>query len=268
MCPHCRSDAPLIYRGVRAYCAACGHSRVVLSAASVTYAGAPQQVGGTLVRAFGMAFLMVGLSIGALVALLVGLIASATAGLVTFAVFSAISAGLYFAFNAGGKRLEAEGEGERDFRRQQALAALAKNHDGALLAPQAAAALDLSVEEADQFLTKLAKTKPDEIGVEIGERGEVFYTFKRHLRGPWGWASFMNFRTPRPAPAPRVRVETAGFSGERAGRYADDPAATSAPPAKTRVSSAPVAKPPTELKIVDADFEEIEEPVAPRRLIR
>ncbi|HTJ80330.1 MAG TPA: hypothetical protein VL400_01370, partial [Polyangiaceae bacterium] len=159
-----------------------------LSSASVTYAGAPQQVGGAVVRAVGWAFLMAGLGVGSLIGLLVWLVASGTAALITFGVFAAFSAALFFAFNSGGKRLSADGEGERDMRREQALSALAKNRGGILQARDAAAALDLSVQEADDFLTKLAKTAPDRVGVEIGDRGEVFYTFQRHVGGSFSWS--------------------------------------------------------------------------------
>ena len=267
MCPHCRSDAPLLYRGVRAYCSACGAPRTVLSAASLTYAGAPQQVGGAVVRVFGWAFLLVGLSIGAIVALLTWLVFTATAGLITFGIFAAFSAAFFFMFRAGGKRLAADGEGERDLRREQAVSALAKNRGGVLLARDAAAALDTSVEEADAFLTRLAKRSPDRVGVEIGDAGEVFYTFSRHVGGSFSWSAFLSWGGSRPGgsryrvPQP-VRVETSGFSGMRGGRYADDPSAAS--PTSVALSK---STPP---KIIDADFEEIDEPSspAPKRLTR
>jgi len=239
----------------------------VLSAASLTYAGAPQQVGGAVVRVFGWAFLLVGLSVGALVALLTWLIFTATAALITFGVFAAFSAALFFMFRAGGKRLAADGEGERDLRREQAVSALAKNRGGVLLARDAAAALDTSVEEADAFLTRLAKRSPDRVGVEIGDAGEVFYTFSRHVGGSFSWSAFLSWGGSRPggsryrAPEP-VRVETTAFSGMRGDRYAEDPA-VAASPASTGLSK---SNPP---KIVDADFEEIEEPsAAPKRLTR
>src|SRR5579872_5936368 len=74
MCPHCGRDAPIVYRGVAAYCTACGSVRLPLSGRSVNLAGRPSKVGGavaTLVGSLVLAFgLICALLIGGLLSLL------------------------------------------------------------------------------------------------------------------------------------------------------------------------------------------------------
>lgn len=199
---------------------------MVLSASSLTHAGKPMQIGGALVRAFGWLSLLAGLGLGALVALLVGLVATPTAGLITFAVFALCTGAWFWLLNQSGKKLESEGDETRDLRREQALDALAMNNRGVLVAAQAASALDLPLGEADDFLTHLAKTRPDEVGVELGDRGEVFYTFARHLS-----------RSPSQVASPRDRV---------------------------RVASAPTPRAAEPQQIIDAEFEPVKEEHARR----
>lgn len=237
MCPYCRTNAPLVYRGVRAYCAACGAKRSVLSASSLTYAGQPAQVGGAVVQAFGWLALMFGVSFSALVALVVWAFATGMAAFVTFAVMSLMALGFFLLVRKGGKKLSETGDDTRAQRREQALFALAANNGGVLQAMQAAAALDLPVNEADKFMTQLAKTR-DDVDVEIGDEGEVFYTFGRgvvigpagSVRAAWG-----------ARPGPRVRIEDL----------------------RNEVRSAAVPRPPEhDIRLknaIDVEFEAIEE---------
>ena len=50
MCPRCRQNAPIVYRGVNAFCTACGAPRSVLANTSVNLAGQPSKVGGQVTR--------------------------------------------------------------------------------------------------------------------------------------------------------------------------------------------------------------------------
>ncbi len=240
LCPYCQQDAPLIYRGITAYCTACGRQRALLSSTSVSFAGKPAHVGGIVVRTFGYLGLTFGVGFALFVGLFVGLVASATAGLITGGVLTALTLIFALPMLFGGKKLEASGDHERDQQRVQAVFALAANRGGVLRARDAAAALDMPIDAADTFLTELAKRRYDEMNVDVSESGEVVYTFPRLLTvEPSRWGSVFS----PGAPAPRVRVEA---PSER-------PAAAVKP-----VSSAP---PP----IIDADFEEIEEPSAGAR---
>lgn len=242
MCPHCRTTAPLVYRGVRAYCAACGRPRGVLSGASLTHAGKPAHVAGAVLHAFGWLLLVLGLGFSALMGLFMWLF-SGTAALVTFGIFGTLSIALFLLARFGKKKLELEGDTERDKRRQQALAALAANRGGRLQAYEAASALDVSVDEADKILTSLAKTKPDEVDVEIGDQGEIFYAFtQQHLAGGayvaygavWGGPGGFRVATSSGPMPSRVRV---------------------APPEEVDRPADPVAA----REILDAEFEAIEE---------
>ncbi|NUP11152.1 MAG: hypothetical protein HOW73_34335 [Polyangiaceae bacterium] len=239
MCPYCRTNAPLVYRGLRATCAACGAPRVIFSGTSLTHAGKPSSVGASVVHAFGWVTLLAGLFIALIVGLFFSLF-STTTGLIfggTLAAFSIIVALL---LRSGGKKLEEDSKEAQLARRKQALFALAQNRGGVLQASEAAAALDLSVEEADGFLTDMAKQRPDVVGVDIGEQGEVFYTFAS--LGPAGgmmWGAARVWTTPG-----RVRVEVPEPSRARVSPEA---------------SSAPSARPIREAEVIDAEFEAIEE---------
>src|SRR5687768_7238675 len=97
MCPHCRTAAPLVYRGVRAYCSACGAKRSVLSGSSLTHAGQPAQVGGAMVQVVGWLALLFGLSFSAMVALIVWAFATGMAAFITFGVMGLMSLVVFLA---------------------------------------------------------------------------------------------------------------------------------------------------------------------------
>ncbi len=204
---------------------------MVFSAASLTHAGQPSAVGGSIVRAFGWATLLVGLMIALAIGAFLALF-SPTVGLVVGGFLGFVALTAFLLLNKGGKSLEAQGQKTRENRREQALEALAYNRGGVLQAAEAASALDLSVDEADGFLTHLAKQHPDLVGVDVGEQGEVFYTFFKVV------------------PVGAVPLAGRGiFSGARVRVEAGPPV----------VSSAPTPRPPIDPKVIDAEFEAIEE---------
>lgn len=230
MCPYCRQNAPLVYRGINAYCAACGRSRSVLSASSLTHAGKPARLGGSVVGVFGWVVLGFGLFVASLLGLIAGLVWTAGTGLVTFAVLSLFPALVFFLLRKGGKALSEAGQETQDHRREQALFALAANNGGVVQAIQVAGALDMTVADADAYLTHLAKTRHDEVDVEIGDQGEVLYTFPQFFRGH------------------RVRIGSFGAAGPWPSEVAS--VARPAPPS---------AESP---RVIDAEFEAIEEAAA------
>jgi hypothetical protein len=189
MCPHCHTDAPLVYRGIKAYCSACGRPRAALSGSSLTHAGKPAKLGGTIVHVFGWAALAVGLLVSMLLGGVVGLLGAATgwfsgmAGLLVGGLLALFSLGVFLLLRLGGNKLEHSADETLEQRREQALRALAKNRGGVLQAADAAAALDMPLAEADALLTRLAKQQPEETGVEIGQEGQVLYTFSSSA---WG----------------------------------------------------------------------------------
>jgi hypothetical protein len=179
MCPYCHTNAPLVYRGLTATCSACGRARVPLTGASLTHAGKPARLGGAVLGAFGWVALFFGLVFSTLLGLLVYAIFTATAGLVVGGIFALLSAGFFWGVRRGGQALEQTGEELRQRRAVEALTSLATAQGGVVTAAAAGRALDMALEEADALLTKLAKTKPDEVEVEVSDRGEVLYVFVR-----------------------------------------------------------------------------------------
>ncbi len=236
MCPHCRTAAPLVYRGISAYCSACGAKRTVLSGSSLTHAGQPAQVGGAMVQVVGWLALLFGLSFSAIVSLVVWVFAPLLTAAITFGVLGLITLGVFLALRKGGQKLAESGDESRDMRREQALFALAATHGGTLQATQAATALDCPVNEADALLTRLAKTRED-VGLEVGDHGEVFYTFARVVTfSPSGGVQSATFTHPV---QPRVRIDE---------RFQDLGSA------RPRVSDSERQK-----NAIDAEFEAIEE---------
>jgi hypothetical protein len=83
----------------------------------------------------------------------------------------------------GGRKLRESGVAAERGARTQAIFSLAANRGGTLTAGDVASALDMPTQEADALLTELAKTRSDEVEVDIGERGEVLYVFTRAAGG-------------------------------------------------------------------------------------
>lgn len=177
MCPYCRTAAPLVYRGVNAACSACGRPRGLLSADSVTYAGQPAKVGASVVLAFGWLGLVLGLGFAMLLGLIVGLVGTATGGLISFGVVALFTTVVFMLVRHGSKRLDASGQKSLEDKQDQALFALAANHGGRVHPMQAAALLNLTVEQADAVLTRLNNARPLEVEVELTDDGQIFYAF-------------------------------------------------------------------------------------------
>lgn len=194
-----------------------------------------------MVRTAGYVGLTFGVGVTLLVALFVGLVGSLTAALVTAGVLLGVTLLFALPMLLGGRKLEASGNEEQTDQRVQAVFALAANRGGVLKARDAAVALDLGVEEADRFLTELAKKKYGDIEVDVSERGEVVYTFPRLLTvGPSDWNSALH---------PRV-------STDERGRLRVEVPKPNVPQTKVGV---PSAGPPQPV-VLDADFEDIDEP--------
>jgi hypothetical protein len=211
-----------------ARCVACGHLRAPWSAGSVTYAGKPARVGGLVARVFGWGVLGVGLALALVVGLLAAWIFPGTpAPWLVGGATALLALLLGVPLVLGGKKLDATGEETETGTRMQALFALAANRGGALRAHEAGAALGVSAEEADALLTRLAKQRPDDVTLDVTDAGEVVYGFPQVL-------------------APSARSWAAGV------RFAEP----------TDVRVAPPAGP---VRVLDAEFEEIEEPAAPAR---
>jgi hypothetical protein len=206
LCPNCKQDAPIIYRGLNAYCTACGQPRSVLSSPSVTMAGQPAKVGGVVVKTLSYVVLAVGTGFSLLMGLLFSLVSSGT-GLTAGLVFAALTLAISLPMMFGGKKLEQTGADEQNAKRSQAVFALAANRGGILRPADVAGSLQIPMQAADELLTHLAKTRGDEIDVDVTEHGEVVYKFPRLLVvGPSQWTGSgqdkVRVEAPRRAAAP------------------------------------------------------------------
>jgi hypothetical protein len=189
MCPRCRRNAPLVYRGVAAYCAACGSPRLPLTSSSVTHAGQPSKVGGTVARVFGWIVLAVGLG----VALLFGvglflLFPEGLAWLVVSAPITLLTVLFSWLLLRSGRGLQQIGEGEQKNARAKAIFALAQHRGGMVTANDVAQALDIRADHADALLTEMAKTTPDQVLLEVDDAGGIYYRFPQLLTAWQGHA--------------------------------------------------------------------------------
>jgi hypothetical protein len=221
VCPHCRQNAPLVYRGVNAFCTACGAPRMPLASKSVNLAGQPSKVGGTLARVFGWIVLIAGTLLGA------GVFATChsilgpdeIAGYVIGVPISAFSLVIGWLLLRSGKQLAKSGEDTEKSTRNQAIFALANTRGGVLTPADVARAIGITPPEADAILTSLAKEHPDHVSIDVDDNGTIFYKFSAALWGamnahPATWVSpqeqqrvAVNTRVANEAGQPGARVE-------------------------------------------------------------
>lgn len=205
VCPNCRQNAPIVYRGVSATCTACGAPRMPLANTSVNLAGQPTKVGGTVTRVFGWIALVVGLLVGfGTLAACGGIFGFATAApwVVSIPILL-ITLILSKVLLSGGRSLEKSGDERQKATRNHALFAMANTRGGVLTANEAAVALNLPPYEADKVLTAMAKEMSDHVSVDVNDDGVVLYRFQGAQ-----WAA-MNHASPalRVDQTPPMRVE-------------------------------------------------------------
>jgi hypothetical protein len=190
-----------VYRGVSAYCTACGSPRVPLATTSVTLAGQPSKVGGTVARVAGWIVLAGGWFFAALVAGLILFLGGDWAALIAGGPIALITSISAYALLRSGRQLKKSGDDTELATKNQAIFALANLRGGVLKAWDVAQALSVTPKEADDILTKLAKEHPDYVTVDIDDDGNILY---RVIAAAWsGMATGMSGMAPN---APPVRV--------------------------------------------------------------
>ncbi len=217
MCPFCGKNAPIVYRGVLAYCTACGRPRLPLSGESVNLAGQPSKVGGTVAHVFGWLVLGGGLLVALLVgALLLALFPGAAVGWIFGAVIALASLAVGLSLARAGKTLEKSGTRHEQSTRAQAVFAMAETRGGMLSAMDVAQSLSLPPHEAEALLTELAKVDSDRVKLEVDDNGAMYFLFPHAI----GEGSVAPGRGPRvdvrPARTPSARPPSASFQGSRA----------------------------------------------------
>lgn len=178
LCPHCHQNAPVVYKGVFAFCAACDKPRAPFSGKSLTFAGQPSKVGGRVARVIGILLLVVGLSAAAALMLFFQLLVPTqnigyAVGL-PVALISVVVSGVLL---LGSRRLRRLGSDVERQTRLETLYALAVNRGGTLTAVDAGRALHSDAAQAEALLNELAKTQPEHVSLEFDEAGQSFYLF-------------------------------------------------------------------------------------------
>ena len=175
MCPLCRKNAPIVYRGVMAYCTACGAPRPPFSGKSVQLAGQPSMIGGTVASVFGWTVLGVGLFIAFTIAWILGLVWSGTAALAFGVPVALLTLIVSMTMLFGGKKLSKSGAKTQSAARFEAIYALASNRGGAVTATDCSRSLSISLDEAERVLTAMTKEFPDYVSLEVDDEGKLFY---------------------------------------------------------------------------------------------
>ena len=211
-CPHCHQNAPIIYKGVFAFCSACDRPRAPFSGKALAFAGKPSKLGGRLGRLLGVLVLSFGLLLAAVLMLSLQLLWPAqnigyALGLPVALISSVVSALLLLASRRLGR---AGADAERQVQ-LEALYALAVTRGGTLTSADAARSLQLDVAQVEALLSNLTKTQPDYVCLELDEAGEPFYLFSRAGTRPHPFGAKY-----RVGPEGKVRVaDVLGVDGPR-----------------------------------------------------
>jgi hypothetical protein len=181
-CISCGQNAPIVLRGVDAFCTVCGARRTPFAADIVNIAGKPARLGGHAARAFGWGFLVLGLFLALTIGLVVQAIASmfvATTwlGLAFGVPIALLSIGVAVLAIMGGRKLLHAGERRLRKAQVEAVHGLARHQRGVVKAGDVARALSLDDEEADALLVTLAKDPSEEVSIDIDDDGRVSYLF-------------------------------------------------------------------------------------------
>jgi hypothetical protein len=186
MCPHCGQNAPLVYRGVSAFCSACGKPRAPFTANAVNLKGKPAKIGGTVAAVAGWIVLFGSLAIALVLGAILQAIfpVGAVVGWVIGGLIATVGVGAALLLLFGGRALRRSGTNAAEAARLDALGTLAKYHQGFITSQQAAEALGVSAEQADAFLTTLAKQPDSGITLEFDDEGKITYRFARYAPQP------------------------------------------------------------------------------------
>ncbi len=176
MCPNCKQNAPIVYRGALAYCTACGAPRPPFSAKGVNLAGQPSKIGGSVAKFLGWLVLVGGLLLALTLIWVFQLLFPAGAVGWAFGVpvgvLSLIIGGLIL---FGGRKLETSGVEAERAAKFEAIWAIAMARGGLVTALEVGRALNMAPEGADKLLTDMTKQYPDYVSLEVDDAGNLFY---------------------------------------------------------------------------------------------
>jgi hypothetical protein len=181
-CPQCHQNAPIVLRGVDAFCTVCNAARTPFAANILNVAGKPARIGGYAARVFGWGALIVGLFL----ALTLGLVVQAVAALFVATTWIGWAVGVPIALLSvivalfgiiGGKKLGQSGEGSLRKAQHETIHGLARHQRGIVRPAEAARALGIDEAAADTLLATLAKDPRENVAIDLDPEGKVFYLF-------------------------------------------------------------------------------------------
>ena len=182
MCPFCRQDAPIVYRGVVPYCTACGRVRAPLASRSINMAGKASVWGGTAAHAIGWLVLGIGTALTLGFAAVAYALFTMTTALIVGVPLELVALTIGLLLVRGGRSLQRSGTSAQRDTRAQAIFALAQNRGGILTALDVAQAVGIRADDADLLMTELAKTQPEQCMLEVDDNGAIYYRF---ANAPW-----------------------------------------------------------------------------------
>lgn len=181
-CPKCGQSAPIVLRGVEAFCTVCNARRAPFGGDILNLAGTPERIGGHAARWFGWG----ALSIGLFVALTAGLVVQAIASMITPGTWLGLAVALPIALLSivlgltgilGGNKLGRAGEARLLDKQRDIVRALARHQKGIVKVADAARALGVDEPRADAVLGALAREPAENISLDIDDDGNVMYLF-------------------------------------------------------------------------------------------
>jgi hypothetical protein len=175
MCPNCKQNAPIVYRGTLAYCTACGAPRPPFSAKAVNLAGQPSKIGGSVAKFFGWMILGGGLLLAVCLLIFFQLIFGGAVGWAVglpIALLSAVIGGLIL---FGGSKLATSGVETERAAKFEAIWAIALARGGLVTALDVGRSLNMAPDGADTLLTEMTKKYPDYVSIEVDDAGNLFY---------------------------------------------------------------------------------------------
>jgi hypothetical protein len=181
-CPKCGQNAPIVLRGVEAFCTVCNARRTPFGGDILNLAGTPERIGGHAARWFGWG----AMGIGLFVAFTVGLVVQAIASMITPGSWLGLAVGLPIALLSvvlgltgiiGGNKLGRAGEARLLDKQRDIIRALAGHQRGVVKVSDAARALGVDEPRADSVLGALAREPAENISLDIDDDGNVIYLF-------------------------------------------------------------------------------------------
>ena len=179
-CPKCGQNAPLVLRGLEAFCTACGARRTPFAANILNLAGTPARFGGYAARVFGWG----ALGIGLFLALTLGLISQAVGSMIAPGSWLGLAVGVPIALLSialglfgvlGGKKLFRAGEGQLQAAQRDAVHALARHQNGVVKTKDVARALGIDEVRAESVMNALAKEPAENVSLDVDQDGHVIY---------------------------------------------------------------------------------------------